>query len=56
MEYDFYTIGLALLVAIGLFFALRELFCWYWKVNVLVKNTQKQNELLERLIEILERR
>ncbi|MBS1520698.1 MAG: hypothetical protein JST50_06870 [Bacteroidetes bacterium] len=38
---------IATLIAIVLFFITRELFLWYWKVNEMVSNQQKQIKLSE---------
>ena len=46
---DFWTIYLiSALVGIGLFFACRELFCWYFKVNKIKETVEliKQQNLL----------
>jgi hypothetical protein len=37
---------LGIVVVIILFFLLRELFCWYWKINSIVDLLEKQNKLL----------
>lgn len=42
-----------IILCIVLFFALRFLFLWYWKVDDLVKNQEKQIELLESIIKQL---
>lgn len=33
-----------------LLFALREIMCWYWKVNERIELQKRTNELLEKLI------
>lgn len=55
-------IWLILSVALGLFILGRELLCWYWKINTMVKNQDKiinnQNETngyLRKIIELEER-
>jgi len=35
-----------IIVALLAFLLLREIFCWYWKINSLVKSQQKICELL----------
>jgi hypothetical protein len=40
---------IALLILAVVFFILREMFCWYWKINRLVDLQEKQNALLEKL-------
>jgi len=57
MEYyafEYYTLGytiIAILVAIGLFFLLREVFCWYYKINDIKKIMEEQRDLLKRLVD-----
>lgn len=41
----------ALIVSILLFFAMREINCWYWKINKKIELQEKTNELLEKLID-----
>ncbi len=31
---------ISLIVLLGIFFLMREVMCWYWKVNVMVKLLQ----------------
>ena len=50
----FIVIIIVLAISIGLFFLLREFFCWYWKINALLEESQRTNELLEDTNEILE--
>ena len=51
-----YNLALILIFAVGLFLALREVFCWYYKINKIVnileknqKTQEKTNLLLEEL-------
>lgn len=44
-----YIIGAVLALAL-LFILLRELFCWYWKINQMVKNQAETIELLKELV------
>lgn len=51
-----YNLALILIFAVGLFLALREVFCWYYKINKIVnileknqKTQEKTNVLLEEL-------
>ena len=51
-----YNLALILIFAVGLFLALREVFCWYYKINKIVnileknqKTHEKTNVLLEEL-------
>lgn len=41
---------ISLIVAVGLFFALRELFCWYYKINQLVKLQKENNAILRSIL------
>ena len=41
---------ISLFIAIALFFVLREVFTWYWKINKLVQGQEKTNQLLQQLI------
>lgn len=43
-EIKFYVCSILLLIV--LFFLLRELFCWYWKIN---KHLKVEEEILETL-------
>ena len=45
----FYILG-AVIVFLLVFLLLREVFCWYWKINQIVKNQVETNELLKELI------
>jgi uncharacterized membrane protein YqgA involved in biofilm formation len=49
MEISVIVIGVV--VAIIIFFLLREFFSWYYKINQIVKLLEKNNELLEKIIE-----
>jgi hypothetical protein len=44
---------LILIFPLILFFVLRQLMLWYWKINVLIENQQKQTFLLEQQIQLL---
>jgi len=41
-------IGLAFIAA--LFFLFRELFCWYYKINIRVELEKERNELLKKIL------
>jgi hypothetical protein len=41
---------LALVIIILIFWAIRALLHWYWKVDIIVANQQKQIDLLTELI------
>ena len=48
------NIGLSIvgiLIAIGLFLLLREVFCWYNKINERLKLQQETNEHLRKILE-----
>jgi len=40
------------IIVIVVFLILRELVMWYWKINEIITNQNKTNELLERLVKI----
>jgi len=40
-----------ILIAIGLFLLLREVFCWYYKINERLKLHQETNELVKKILE-----
>jgi hypothetical protein len=47
------TIGIiliALLVFVGIFLLLREVNCWYWKINERISLLNEQNDLLKKLV------
>jgi len=41
------------IIIIVLFFILRELFCWYWKINERITHHTETNNLLKDLINLL---
>ncbi|HEY8365926.1 MAG TPA: hypothetical protein VIL57_02160 [Bacteroidia bacterium] len=43
---------ITLLITIVLFLILREVFCWYYKINTIVKQQKETNELLNTLIKL----
>ena len=43
-------ITISILAAIGLFFALRAVFLWYYKINEIVQNQQATNTLLRKML------
>ena len=45
------TIVITIVIAIGLFFVLREVFCWYYKINDIKRIMEEQRDLLRRLVE-----
>lgn len=46
---DVLVLIVALAILVILFFVLRELFCWYWKINERVSLQYKTNFLLEKI-------
>jgi hypothetical protein len=36
-------------IGIGIFFLVREVFCWYWKINSIVDELKKMNANLDLL-------
>ncbi|MEI7423284.1 MAG: hypothetical protein WCK18_14360 [Prolixibacteraceae bacterium] len=44
-------IVLGIVIVVGLFFLLRELFCWYWKINQLIKIQQTMLETQLKMFE-----
>lgn len=54
MEQTF-AIIIGLSIAILIFFALRELWCWYWKLNKIVENQERQTKVLLAIGTVLER-
>lgn len=52
-DFPMYLFGLlvAIAISIGLFFLLRSLFLWYWKINKIVSNQEKTNWLLAKMYE-----
>lgn len=43
---------ISLLILFALFFIFREIFCWYYKINTIVKQQKETNELLNTLIKL----
>lgn len=50
MDNPIYWIIIGLLI----FFVLREIMCWYWRIHERVNNQEKQIELLEDILSKLE--
>ena len=48
---DYEQIIIIIAIAIIAFFLLRELFCWYYKINERLKEQKKTNRLLEQILE-----
>jgi len=49
MEYD--TAVWTIIISIILFFLLREVFCWYYKINDIKKIMEEQRDLLKIIVE-----
>lgn len=45
------TIVIALAIIVIVFIALREINCWYWKINERAELQRKTNALLEKLLQ-----
>lgn len=43
-----------LLITLGLFFLLRSIMLWYWKIDTLVKNQEDQKKLMKEQKDLLE--
>ena len=41
-----------LVVVIGVFFLIREVICWYYKINKQIELQEETNSLLKKLIEV----
>lgn len=44
------TIIIAILIGVLIFFVARELMCWYWKINDIIKNQNEQLDQMDYLI------
>jgi len=60
VKYDPFEYFLAFFIALIVILVLREVFTWYWKVNIIVKNQSEQikqqietNNLLKEQIDLL---
>ena len=40
-----------IIISIGLFFLLREVFCWYYKINDIKRIMEEQRDLLKAIVE-----
>lgn len=43
-------LAISIVVGILLFLLLRELVCWYWKINLRIELAEEQNLLLKQLV------
>ncbi len=39
-----------IIIAIVLFFVLRQFFTWYWKINKIIEEQEKTNSLLKQMV------
>lgn len=51
-----FLIILLIIVGVGIFFLLREVFCWYYKINKTIATLEKQILLLEDIRNLLKNR
>lgn len=51
--YNFMNPLIFLLIILVVFLVCREIVCWYWKLNKIVANQERQNQLLESILERL---
>ena len=49
------TVFATLAVTIIVFLVLREVVCWYWKINVMVKSLNEQTDVLKTIRDMLAR-
>jgi len=47
---NYIAIIVTILLVMLLFFALRELMCWYWKINKILNEQTKTNILLSKIL------
>lgn len=52
---NFSTIIISVVVFVAVFLILREVFCWYWKINERISLQQEQNGILKKILRELER-
>ena len=45
------TLVIGLIICVLVYLALREVNCWYWKINRRIELQEETNELLKKLIE-----
>ncbi|GAB6039075.1 hypothetical protein JCM15519_36340 [Fundidesulfovibrio butyratiphilus] len=48
--YSFMNPLILLLIILVIFLVCREIVCWYWKLNKIVANQERQNQLLESIL------
>ena len=47
---DLLTLIVVIAIAVLLFFACREIICWYFKINERIRLLEEQNALLKKLL------
>jgi len=47
------TLGIGFAIMLGIFLAIRAIVLWYWKIDTIVDNQQKQIVLLSQLIDTI---
>jgi large-conductance mechanosensitive channel len=50
---DFITVIVFIFISIMVFLAIRNIMLWYWKVNDILQNQEKQTILLAEIAELL---
>ena len=50
-SYNATTLVIIFGIAVVLFFALREVNCWYWKINRHIELQEETNNLLQKLVD-----
>lgn len=45
------ALAFGLAITIGIFLAIRAIVLWYWKIDTIVENQQKQIQLLTQLVD-----
>lgn len=44
--------AMVIVAVVVVFLILREVFCWYWKINEIVKNQKETNRLLSEMLTV----
>ena len=53
---DFAGYLLAAIIVILIFLAVREIFCWYWKINTIIDDLEIMNNNLEDRLESIDKK
>jgi hypothetical protein len=51
MGMDNGTVIATIALGIGMFLLMREVFCWYWKINAMKEIMEEQRDLLKKLVD-----